>query len=71
MMRLIVDPVVCAGYGICHELLPEVIDLDDWGFPLLRTTGPDRTSAAVPRAAERHAKRAAAACPKLALRVNR
>lgn len=70
-MKLIVDPVTCAGYGSCHELLPEIIDLDDWGFPLLRTPGPDRTSAQVPPAVERHAKRAAAACPKLALRLER
>ena len=34
-MRLRVDPIACTGHGICAELLPEVIRLDDWGYPIL------------------------------------
>ena len=26
----------CDGYGMCAELLPELIDLDDWGYPMVR-----------------------------------
>ena len=27
--RLVVDRIACDGYGMCAELLPELIDLDD------------------------------------------
>ena len=59
-MRLRVNPIACTGHGVCAELLPELIELDPWGFPLL-------ADAAVPRELEGHARRAAAACPTLAL----
>ena len=32
---MIVDRIACDGYGICAELLPERIDLDDWGYPII------------------------------------
>ncbi len=25
----------CRGYGICADLLPERIRLDDWGYPIV------------------------------------
>ena len=28
----------CAGRGICAELLPERITLDDWGYPIIDGT---------------------------------
>ena len=59
-MRLRVNPIACTGHGVCAELLPELIKLDPWGYPLL-------ADMAVPRALADHAKRAAAACPTLAL----
>jgi ferredoxin len=59
-MRLRVNPIACAGHGMCAELLPELITLDPWGYPLLAS--PD-----VPADLAGHAKRAAAACPTLAL----
>ena len=34
-LRLVVDPIACDGRGICRDLLPEVVALDDWGFPIL------------------------------------
>ena len=34
-LRLRVDPIACTGHGICAELLPEMIYLDDWGYPIL------------------------------------
>jgi ferredoxin len=55
-----VDPIACAGHGLCAELFPERITLDDWGYPLIDDE---------PISAEllAHARRAADACPTLAL----
>jgi ferredoxin len=47
---------------MCAELLPEVIELDRWGYPVL-------VSAAIPRSLLNHTRRAAQACPRLALLV--
>jgi ferredoxin len=58
--RLRVNPIACTGYGLCAELLPEVIELDPWGYPILR-------SPAVPVSVIDHARRAVDACPTLAL----
>lgn len=60
MVGLRLDPVACDGRGLCAELLPERIRLDDWGFPIL-AAGP------IPRELLDHARRAVAACPVLAL----
>jgi len=60
--RLRVDPVACDGRGLCAELVPELVSLDDWGFPVL-------SDQPVPDHLLRHARRAAAACPTLALRL--
>lgn len=62
--RLVVDPIACTGHGLCAELVPEAIRLDDWGYPLLADT-------AIPAAALVHARRAVAACPTLALHLSR
>ena len=59
---LIVDPITCDGHGMCAELLPELIELDDWGYPILRD--PE-----VPKTLEGLARRAVATCPVLALRL--
>jgi ferredoxin len=58
--RLAVNPIACDGHGICAELLPELIQLDDWGFPMI-------DPAPVPPHLEGLARRAVAACPTLAL----
>lgn len=58
--RLVVDPIKCDAHGLCAELLPELIQLDDWGYPIV---SPDP----VPRGLEGHARRAITACPTLAL----
>ena len=57
---LAVDPVACTGHGICAELLPEGVSLDEWGYPLL-------AAGTVPGSLLRQARRAAAACPTRAL----
>jgi ferredoxin len=64
IMRLRVDPIGCVGHGLCAELLPEWIRLDDWGYPIVR-------SESVPDELVTHARRAADACPKLALLLKR
>ena len=58
--RLRVNPVACRGHGVCAELLPELISLDEWGYPLL-------AGADVPRGLARMARRAVGSCPALAL----
>jgi len=55
-----VNPIMCDGRGLCAELLPELIRLDDWGYPII-----DR--AEVPARLLPLARRAADACPTLAL----
>ena len=59
--RLRVDWPSCQGRGLCHELLPEVVDLDEWGYPVVGgEVTPDLLADA--RAAVRM-------CPRLALRL--
>lgn len=62
--ELRVDPIGCRAHGLCRELLPELVELDEWGYPIL-AKGP------VPDALVAHARRAVAACPTLALRLRR
>jgi ferredoxin len=64
MKRLQIDPIACDGHGLCAELFPERISLDDWGFPIV-------DGEEIPSKLERHAKRAVAACPMQALRLQR
>jgi ferredoxin len=58
--RLVVDPIACVGHGLCAELFPERIVLDDWGYPIIDPTP-------VPEHLQEHARRAIAMCPTLAL----
>lgn len=62
--RLHVDWTRCDGHGSCAELLPELYDVDDWGFPVSRTGG----DPVVPPSLSGLARRAVAACPLQALR---
>jgi ferredoxin len=55
-----VNPIACIGHGMCAELLPELIRLDPWGYPVL-------SSSDVPGPLADHARRAVQACPALAL----
>ena len=61
-MHIHVDPIKCEAHGLCAELLPERITLDEWGYPLV-----DQTP--IPPALEDLARRAVNACPTLALRL--
>jgi ferredoxin len=63
-MRIDVDWTRCDGHGLCSVLLPENLTADAAGFPFVRTSE-------VADASKRHARRAVAACPALALRLSR
>jgi ferredoxin len=58
--QLRVNPIACSGHGLCAELLPELITLDEWGYPVL-------DGRPVPAGLDRGARRAVASCPALAL----
>ncbi|MDR2988190.1 MAG: ferredoxin [Nocardiopsaceae bacterium] len=60
-MKLSVDMIACEGRGLCAELLPELIRLDDWGYPMI-------TGKVTPELRE-HAREAVRLCPRLALRL--
>ena len=34
-LELVLDPVACDGRGVCAEMLPERIELDRWGYPVV------------------------------------
>jgi len=58
--QLTVNWTTCVRHGLCAELLPELIQLDDWGYPIVRP-GP------IPGQLDAHVKRAIELCPTLAL----
>lgn len=55
-----VDPIACDGHGLCAELFPERVSLDDWGYPIVDPTP-------IPATLERLGSRAIRQCPKRAL----
>jgi ferredoxin len=59
-----VDLIGCDGRGMCAEILPDLIRLDDWGYPIVA----DRE---VPRELVPDAAEAIRICPMLALRLDR
>ena len=63
-LRLRVNPIGCTGHGLCAELLPELITLDQWGYPVL-------ADGRVPAYLTGRARRAVTDCPALALRLVR
>ena len=62
--RLLVNPIDCKAHGACAELLPEMITLDEWGYPIIN---PDP----IPSSLQALARRAVTDCPALALRLQR
>jgi ferredoxin len=62
-LTLRVDPIACDGRALCADILPELISLDDWGFPIIR-------AGAVPDHLHEEAHEAIRICPKLALRLD-
>ncbi len=62
-LKLELDPIACDGHGLCADLLPELIELDEWGYPMI--------DGRVPAGLAGHARRAVSACPALALKLSR
>ena len=63
-LTLTVNRIRCDGRGVCAELLPELVRLDDWGYPIVAPGPiPDRLLA--------HAQRAVESCPVLAIALRR
>ena len=62
--QLRVNPILCKAHGVCGGLLPELISLDPWGYPLL-------AAGTVPPDLEDLARRTVASCPTLALLLDR
>ncbi|MDX1890742.1 ferredoxin [Mycolicibacterium sp. 050158] len=62
--RLHVDWTRCDGRGLCTELLPGLLDRDDWGYPLTRDGSRD---VVVPAERIFEARTAVNRCPRLAL----
>jgi ferredoxin len=60
--HLALNPIACTGHGICAEMLPELIGLDEWGYPILSARD-------VPPELGSLARRAVRLCPTLALRL--
>jgi ferredoxin len=60
MLRITIDPVACEAYGYCAELLPEVIVLDEWNYPIV-------DNRPLPAELLEIAKRAARDCPTRAI----
>jgi ferredoxin len=58
--RIAINPISCDGHGLCAELLPELVQLDDWGYPVV-------DGGEVPPHLESIARRARNLCPTLAL----
>jgi ferredoxin len=60
--HLRVNPISCEAHGMCAELLPEMIALDEWGYPIF-------DERPIPPELLELARRAAEACPTFALLV--
>ncbi len=60
--QLKVDWPACKAHGLCAEILPELVELDEWGYPLIAPGG-------VPADLRGYARKAVSACPTLALRL--
>jgi ferredoxin len=63
-LELSIDRIKCDGRGLCAELLPELIRLDDWGYPII-APGP------IPEHLIPLAQRAVEDCPVLAIALRR
>lgn len=61
--RLAINPIACTGHGLCADMAPELIKLDEWGYPIM-PDGP------VPHDLAGLARRAVKLCPALALRLD-
>jgi ferredoxin len=62
-----VNPILCDGFGHCGELAPELVKMDEWGYPIINPEPvPFANSGAYESA--RYAERG---CPRQAMRIRR
>jgi ferredoxin len=59
--RLRVNPTLCDAVGYCAEIVPELITLDDWGFPIVNSRVINTGTLL------NHTRRAIVTCPRVAL----
>ena len=59
-----VNPIACEAHGMCAELLPELVALDEWGYPIV-------DGRPIPAELVATAELAAEACPTFALLIDR
>jgi ferredoxin len=59
-----VNPIACTGRAVCAELLPELIAMDPWGYPIVPRGELDDELIEL-------ARKAVAACPVLALTLEK
>jgi ferredoxin len=64
---LLVDPILCDGFGHCHELAPELVRIDEWGYPIIH----DQPTSFNELALVKSARLAVRGCPRQALRIER
>lgn len=62
-MRIVFDRGACQGHNRCYLLAPELFDVDDEGYAILRVDGD------VPEELEKKAQLAADNCPEYAITV--
>jgi len=60
--KLTWHPIRCTGHGLCAEIFPQRVELDDWGYPVISLDP-------IPPEMLQWAARAVAACPERALRL--
>lgn len=58
------DPVACDAFGHCAELVPELVGIDEWGYPVV-------DNAPIPAHLVDHVESAVRACPRNALSIRR
>jgi ferredoxin len=62
-----VNPILCDGFGHCHDLAPDLVTLDEWGYPII-----DQSEiGADDEARQRSATLAVRGCPRQALWLER
>ena len=64
---LLVNPILCDGFGHCAELAPDLVHVDEWGYPIIVTEPVPLANLA----ALESARYAVRGCPRQALRIER
>jgi len=63
-VRLRVDWIKCDGYGLCGDLVPDLIQLDEWRYPILPADAVDDSRV-------HELQRAIDCCPMRAITIDR